>query len=52
MQILDEVCFEKAFYRWCDNNITSSTVIALEKAVSDVQKKVEKKESNKTIKAG
>ena len=42
MQILEEVCLEKAFYRWCNTKISSSTIIALEKKVLDVKEKVEK----------
>lgn len=42
MQSLKEVCLEKDFYRWCNSKISSSTVIALEKMLLDVQSKVEK----------
>ena len=42
MKSVEEVCLEKDFYRWCSNQISSSTVISLEKMVSDVQPKVEK----------
>lgn len=42
MKSVEEVCLEKDFYRWCNSQISSSTVIELEKMVLDVQSKVEK----------
>ncbi len=45
MKTLEELCAEKECFIWNNIQVSSSTVIALEKMVSDVQQKVEKEEN-------